>query len=623
MKRANRFPWTRTALLLMGLPSGIVLGGIAGHAQTVAAPAPSSNAMINLVRLLVAQGTISKDKGDELIAEATREAEQAIAAQQQAAAAAARPGGTTAPALPAPAFGGPAPQAVASAAPAAPALPAPAPGTIRVPYVPESVRAQIRDELRNDILQQAKAEGWASPGKAAPDWTERFKLFGDFRLRSQSNLFSRFNSTQIPNFKAIVAAGPLDLINSQIPLLNTTESRYNQLQARLRLGLDARINDRVKFGLQLATGNDRSPNGTNVDLAGGAFKRSLFVQNAFIEAKPTDNWTVWGGRFNNPFWTTESLYDVDLAFDGVASEIKLPQRMFGRLDWTLRGGAFPLDFGSQNFPETANVKSVSPQKWLFAAQLQGDLHLPGKVEITGAVGYNHFANVSGRASAPCALYLGATQCSTDATSPFYVQKGNTLSFIRRIVLDPSLPSTTVQSQPQLLGLTQKFHVLDLRAQVSVPVFDENRFSLSGEYLYNLAFRRSRACRYGLAGEPVNNGGSGGSGNICDTDPAKRTPYIGGKHGYELTAELGRHDPWNAGEWRAFGTWRYLQTDVTLDAFVGDDFHLGGTNARGFILGAQLGLFKNMNAQARWYSANEIAGDPLAIDVVMFDFNVRF
>ncbi|MFX4921993.1 putative porin, partial [Acinetobacter baumannii] len=80
-------------------------------------------------------------------------------------------------------------------------------------------------------------------------------------------------------------------------------------------------------------------------------------------------------------------------------------------------GAFPLDFGSQNFPETANVKSVSPQKWLFAAQLQGDLHLPGKVEITGAVGYNHFANVSGRASAPCALDLGATQCSTDATSP--------------------------------------------------------------------------------------------------------------------------------------------------------------------------------------------------------------
>ncbi|WP_226015743.1 putative porin [Novosphingobium sp. FKTRR1] len=617
--RANRFPWTRTALMLVGLPSGLVLGSACGHAQAATVPvaqAPSSNAMVNLVRLLVAQGTISKDNGDALIAEATREAEQAVIAQQQAASAAVRA------ALPSPAFGNPAPTAVASAAPA-PNLPAPAPGTIRVPYVPESVRTQIRDELRADIMQQAKAEGWASPGKAAPDWTERFKLSGDVRLRSQSNLFSRFNSTQIPNFKAIVASGPLDLINSQIPLLNTTESRYNQLQLRMRLGLDAKINDHLKFGLQLATGNDASPNGTNVNLAGGAFKRAIYLQNAFFEAKPTSNWTIWGGRFNNPFWTTESLYDVDLAFDGVATELKLPQRMFGRLDWTLRGGAFPLDFGSQNFPETANTKSVSAQKWLFAAQLQGDLHLPGKVEFTGAVGYHHFANVSGRASAPCALYLGATQCSSDPTSPFYVQKGNTLSFIRRIVLDPSLPSTTVQSQPQLLGLTQKFHVLDIRGQVSVPLFDENRFSLSAEYMYNLGFRRSRACRYGLAGEPVNNGGSGGSGNICDTDLTKRTPYIGGKHGYELTAEIGRHDPWNAGEWRAFGTWRYLQSDVTLDAFAGDDFHLGGTNARGFILGAQLGLFKNMNVQARWYSANEIAGDPLAIDVVMFDINARF
>jgi len=31
--------------------------------------------------------------------------------------------------------------------------------------VPENVRAQIHDELKDDVLQTAKAKGWAAPGE--------------------------------------------------------------------------------------------------------------------------------------------------------------------------------------------------------------------------------------------------------------------------------------------------------------------------------------------------------------------------------------------------------------------------------------------------------------------------
>lgn len=619
--RATSGGMSRLALVAAALLAGTALAPESATAQAAGAipQQPSGNAMVNLVRLLVAQGTITRENGEKLIAQAIAEAEQANAAAAQAAQAVpgvAAGAGTAAAAGVAGAPGG-------AGVPGATAMAAPPQGTIRVPYIPQVVRDQIRDELRADVIKQAKEEGWASPAKAAPEWTERLRLFGDFRVRSQTNLFSKFNSTQTPNFQAIVAAGPLDLINNQIPFLNATNSRYNQLRYRLRFGAEAQISDGIKVGVQFASGNDPAPVATSSNLGLGFFKRNLYLQQAYIEGRPTQNVTLRAGRFENPFWTTELLYDNDVMFDGVAAEVRFPHRLFGALDWTLRGGAFPLDFGSGNFPDTATTKISPAQKWLFAGQIQANLHFAGRTELSIAAGWNKFLNIEGRPSDPCPLYLGVTQCSTDYSAAFYVQKGNSLSFIRRIVLDPSLPASTVQSQPQLLGLTQPFSILNLRGELSFPLKGENRVFIGGDFVRNLAFRKAYACRYGLAGQPVNNGGSGGSGNICDADVTKRTPYVAGRDGYSFSVELGRREPWNFGEWRVFGEWRSLGSDAVLDAFANDEFHLGGTNARGFILGAQAGLFRNTNLQVRWFSANEINGDPLAIDEVLIDLNARF
>lgn len=54
---------------------GLVVLGLAG--QAVAAAAPSENATINLIRLLVQQGVLKQDQADGLIAQAEREAVQA------------------------------------------------------------------------------------------------------------------------------------------------------------------------------------------------------------------------------------------------------------------------------------------------------------------------------------------------------------------------------------------------------------------------------------------------------------------------------------------------------------------------------------------------------------------
>ena len=66
-----------------------------------------------------------------------------------------------------------------------------------------------------------------------------------------------------------------------------------------------------------------------------------------------------------------------------------------------------------------------------------------------------------------------------------------------------------------------------------------------------------------------------------------------------------------------------EADAVLDAFTDSDFHLGGTNNKGFILGAQYGLGKNTWLSARWLSSNEIRGLPLSIDVFQLYFNAKF
>jgi hypothetical protein len=66
----------------------------------------------------------------------------------------------------------------------------------------------------------------------------------------------------------------------------------------------------------------------------------------------------------------------------------------------------------------------------------------------------------------------------------------------------------------------------------------------------------------------------------------------------------------------------------VDAFDDPDFHLGGTNAKGWIFGAELGLMKNVWLTARWLSADQISPfqnstGPFSVDVFQLDTNASF
>ncbi len=78
-----------------------------------------------------------------------------------------------------------------------------------------------------------------------------------------------------------------------------------------------------------------------------------------------------------------------------------------------------------------------------------------------------------------------------------------------------------------------------------------------------------------------------------------------------------------GAWRVGFGYRYLEADSTLDAFADSDFHLGGTNAKGYVINGEVSLTERVFARLRYLSANEIDGNRVGIDVLQLDLNAQF
>lgn len=571
------------------------------YAQTAApvtATEPSDSAMVNLVRLLVEQKVLSPEKGAALMAQAQAEADAAHKAASDTARLAA---------------------AVPASPPSSGDLPPPANGAVRVAYVPEAVREAIKQDLRSEVMEQARAEGWAAKGDAAPDWTKRITLSGDIRVRSQSDLYSATNSDQILNFAAMNQSGPYNLAGTVFPFINTRQDKLNQLRLRARLNLGIKVTDGVEAGFQLATGDDTSPISTNSSLAGGFGKRNFWLQQAWLKLKPNEWGSVTMGRMPNPFMSTELVFDEDLAFDGIAAEVDLNK--FHGVGLKLRGGAFPLDFGDANYLSSQTTKVHFPQKYLFSAQAELDAQLKDTLSLRFGAAYHHFSNVQGQLSQPCFTGDGQVDCSTDGLRPFFLRKGNTLSYLRQLA---SSNGAALTSLPQYFGLTFNYHLLNLNAVLSYDIGRDRKLELTGDFVRNIGLKRSDICRNGVFGEPFNNGGSeGGSASICDPTATTRTSWVGGRDGWQAMLRLGDPKPMKWGQWQVEAAYRRIGSDAVLDSFTDSDFHLGGTNAKGYIIGARAGIFDNMSIGAKWYSASQITAEPLAIDVLQVDLNARF
>ncbi len=545
-----------------------------------------------LIEALVAQGLLTRERADALLRQAAASADA----------------GRTAP---------------AAAAPAAPAWgspPAakPPPPVVRVPYLSETVRAQLREEIKADVITTARQENWLE-AQPLPEWLSMVKLEADLRVRWQSDLFDPAVYLTDPTTGAIVG-GPCDIVGGNLPaecyraqtvlgaspawspdLINTTTDR-DRMTLRARLGLYAKLSDTTNMGLRLTTGTIVGPTSTSQTL-GNYFNKSSFVLDlAFIRWAPRPDLRLIAGRMPNPFYVaTDLTWPRDLSFDGLAlqGDYKIAPGLsaFGTI------GAFPL--------EEFNVDARD--KWLYAAQAGADWFISDKSRLRVGLAYYDFAGIAGVQETtlpPVEPRLLTTGYGSTAYPITVRLKGNTL-------ININAPGSTA---PATWGLASQFRPINLTAGYSTVVFEPYTLNIGLDWMKNTAFNLSDIRqRSGLS--------------TLDLE-AKTT-------GLQASVEFGKTKLNVLGDWIVGATFRRIERDAWVDGFTDTTWHLGGTNYQGWQIGGLYAFDRHLALGIRYTSTRNLddgvrtpvgnppvptgnlSSAPLKIDVFQVDLNAWF
>jgi hypothetical protein len=411
-----------------------------------------------------------------------------------------------------------------------------------------------------------------------PDWARRISIGGDVRLRYQSDTFPEGNAD---------FADPTDLSRT----LNTSNDRH-RYRYRARLDVNADIIDdrskkagRAKIGMRLSTGSENNPISTNETMGDFNNKDKLLFDRAFLQYAYKPGKEVWGGklpeikltggRFANPFESTNLIWDGDLNFEGFA--LNFTTDTLTRTTWSMfmSAGYFPLQ----------EVELVQEDKFFWGGQLGFEFRPSSSFTFQIAGAFYDFQNITGKLNEP-----DRPDDASDYTAPLFQTKGNALFII----------DSSVALEDQKTGLAAEYQLANASAKMTLKFFAPIEIVIDADYVINLALDVDE---------------------VVKLTEADKKNY--GDEGYQFGFLIGYPKIANSGQWHASVFYRYLETDAVLDAFTDSDFRGGGTNAKGWGAGFGVGLYKNVWLSAKWMSADEITGPQFAQDTLQVDINGRF
>jgi hypothetical protein len=478
----------------------------------------------------------------------------------------------------------------------------------RIPYVSDAMRAQIRDELKEEIVTQAKAERWGIPN-ASPAWADRIKIDGDIRFRYQSDRPSASN-TGSADYLAAVADVSQGLMRA--PEYAVADA-YNQPKAsansdrererlRLRIGLTAKVTDEVGVGVRLATGNADDRVSTNQTLGNNFNKYQLFVDRAFMRVEPVEWLSVSAGRIPNPWFSTDMVWSENLNFEGAAMTAR-----WAAADESVEPfatvGAFPLR--DQSAP-SRNAR------WLYGAQVGTSWQLAPRTRIKAGLAYYSYQNIEGREDTDYTLsgtnsfVPGPSFGQHTYAQGTLGQKGNTL-----FETNPVFAPTQSNGLPYY-GLAYQFRPVVLTMSAEFTHFSPFSLLASLEYVRNTGFS-------------VSNFQSRAGASYAGVNPGGRAD------GYHVRLGFGTQEVREQGQWLASVSYKRVGSDAVLDAFTDSDLGLGGTNVQGYSLAFAYGLYKNTTVGFRFLSSKSIESPiniyntdaKFGVNSLQVDLNVRF
>lgn len=225
--------------------------------------------------------------------------------------------------------------------------------------------AKSQDKLKDTIL---------------PSWIKNTTFSGDMRLRYAFDKMEDFD----PSTRAEI---------------NSPDRHRGRF--RLRYGFETTVNDKVKVGFRLASGTGEQVS-TNQTMQDTFSQKNIWIDRAYLEVKPIPELRFAGGKIENPFYTTDLLWDPDITPEGVVVQAK---KTFGEKDFNIEpfvtAGFFPIDESSTD----SNDVSLYGLQGGISAALFGT-----KLKFAG--GYYDFHNIKGAA--------------LEDVSPTVVKKTNTV-----------------------------------------------------------------------------------------------------------------------------------------------------------------------------------------------------
>jgi hypothetical protein len=348
------------------------------------------------------------------------------------------------------------------------------------------------------------------------EWAQRITISGDVRLRYQGDTFVEDNA---------IFVRPDDTDT----LLNTTEDRH-RFRYRARLGLKAKLLDyreanvgKVEAGFRMTTGNEDDPVSTNDTLGDYLNRDSLVFDRAYLKWKWRPINPLWdrmpqvsivGGRFANPWFSSDLVWDRDLNFEGAAVSYETDTEQMRPFNLFFTAGIFPLQ----------EEEFSSRDKWFWGGQIGFEYRPSYDMLFTLGTAYYDYHNIEGIQNDP-------TQPGVyDFTAPQFQQKGNTLMDID--------PSTSIKT-----ALATDYDILDVYLNANFGFFYPVQIILEGQYVKNFGFDSDRVTQVTGNDDPVE-----------DTD------------GYMVGATVGYPRITDFGEWNVGLKYKYLGADAVLDAF---------------------------------------------------------
>jgi hypothetical protein len=179
------------------------------------------------------------------------------------------------------------------------------------PEMQEARQAEIRG-----LIDQALLE---NKDKMGPSWLNGLKFQGDLRLRYETD---RRTSSSDPN---------------------DSRARF-----RLRFGFEkAWPQEDLTVGFRLASGSNEDPTTTNQTMDSMFSKKPIWIDQAWAKWSPkvVKGLTVTAGKMQNPFVSSDLIWDPDINPEGLWTEYRYPG--FGAFEPFVGAGIFELGaFGS-------------------------------------------------------------------------------------------------------------------------------------------------------------------------------------------------------------------------------------------------------------------------------------